>query len=134
MGLAAMGGLAMGQPQQGDLHVVAAAAQTAWLRHDMAGLVQSGEKVLVFLPGTEPSAPVGRAQAAALLSEHVRGYEEAGVEIKTVRELDDEERGVVGLLRRYRVVGTVETRTQSLLLVYRHAPAGWVLTEVRVSR
>jgi hypothetical protein len=41
-------------------------------------------------------------------------------------------RGYVELQRRYRIAGTQDVRTQSLLLGYRLARTGWSLVELRV--
>jgi hypothetical protein len=38
----------------------------------------------------------------------------------------------VELERKYRIEGTQEVRTQSLLLGYREGRSGWVLVELRV--
>lgn len=123
---------AAGHPQGADLKATAESARQAWQRHDMTDLVRSSPRVLVQLPGTEPSAPVGREQAAALLTEQLRGYTEVSVEVQNVREVDSG-RGVVELSRRYRVKGTSDTRIQRLLLVYGKGSSGWELLEVRVS-
>jgi len=117
---------------QDDLRAAGENARLAWQRHDMAELVRSSSRVLVQLPGTEPSAPVSRQQAAALLTEQLKGYEEVSVQVQSVRELEAG-RGVVELARVYRVAGTTGTRKQSILLVYRRGGSGWELLEVRLS-
>ena len=120
-----------GGPQD-DLRAAGENARLAWQRHDMAELVRSSSRVLVQLPGTEPSAPVTRQQAAALLTEQLKGYEEVSVQVQSVRELEGG-RGVVELARVYRVAGTTGTRKQSVLLVYRKSGSRWELLEVRLS-
>ena len=119
-------------PPQDDLRAAGENARLAWQRHDMAALVQSSSRVLVQLPGAEPSAPVSRQQAAVLLTEQVQGFEEVSVQVQSVRELEGG-RGVVELARAYRVAGTTGTRKQSVLLVYRRSGSRWELLEVRLS-
>ena len=41
-------------------------------------------------------------------------------------------RGYVELQRKYRVSGTQDVRTQTLLLGFRMGPSGWILVELRV--
>jgi hypothetical protein len=120
------------KPPQDDLRAAGESARLAWQRHDMAALVQSSSRVLVQLPGAEPSAPVSRQQAAVLLTEQVQGFEEVSVQVQSVRELEGG-RGVVELARVYRVAGTTGTRKQSVLLVYRRGGSRWELLEVRLS-
>ena len=51
--------------------------------------------------------------------------------VRAAREVEPG-RGYVELQRRYRVAGTQDVRTQSLLLGYRLARSGWRLVELRV--
>jgi hypothetical protein len=51
--------------------------------------------------------------------------------VRAAREVEAG-RGYVELERRYKVAGTQEVRTQSLLLGYRVARSGWVLVVLRV--
>jgi hypothetical protein len=87
--------------------------------------------VLVQLPGAEPAAALGPAQAAALLGDYIAPAEEVALHLATAREVAPD-RGYVELERRFRVQGTQEVRTQSLLLGWRRGPAGWHLAELRI--
>ncbi|HEU4698183.1 MAG TPA: hypothetical protein VFS40_03320 [Gemmatimonadales bacterium] len=124
----------------GPAAVAAAAALTAaaervraaWERHDAAAAVASSGRVLVQLPGAEPAAPLGQAQAAALLGDYLAPASEVGLQLAAAREVSPD-RGYVELSRRFRVAGTQEVRSQSLLLGYRRDGAGeWRLAELRV--
>lgn len=121
-----------GMAQRGPIARVAEEARHAWLEHAVDRLVAGSLEVLIQLPGTEPSAPVSRSQAAALLQDYLARFEEVAVEVRATRE---GERGTayVELGRRYRVPGTQEVRTQTLLLSYQKLGVTWVLTELRIS-
>lgn len=106
-------------------------ARAAWFAHDAAGLVASSPRLLMQLPGADPSAALGPAQAAALLGDFLVPAQEVEVRVRAAREVEPG-RGYVELERRYRVVGTQEVRVQSLLLGYRLGRAGWSLVELRV--
>ena len=118
--------------QTGSLTGAAERARRAWFSHDPAALFSSSPRVLIQLPGADPSAPVSRAQAAALLRDYVRDAEELETSVRTAREAG-EGRGYVELARRYRVSGTQAVRTQALLLSYQLAGDSWVLVELRIS-
>ena len=105
-------------------------ARRAWFAHDAAGLVADSPRLLVQLPGADPSAALGPEQAAALLSDFLASAQEVETVVRAAREVEPG-RGYVELQRRYRVAGTQEIRTQSLLLGYRSA-AGWSLVELLV--
>jgi hypothetical protein len=117
--------------QGSGLAAAAARAQEAWVRHDAAGIVASTPKVLVQLPGAEPAAALDPAQAAALLGDYIAPADELSLRVAQVREIPPD-RGYVELQRRFRVRGTQEVRTQSLLFGWRRAPAGWQLAELRI--
>jgi hypothetical protein len=57
--------------------------------------------------------------------------QEVETTVRAAREVEPG-RGYVELQRRYRITGTQEVRTQSLLLGYRLARTGWSLVELRV--
>ena len=118
--------------QAPDLSSTGEAARRAWLAHQVDGLVGSTPKLLIRLPGADPSAPVGRSQAMALLRDYLRGFEEVETTVREARVVDPG-RGFVELRRRYRVAGTQEIRAQTLLLSYELRAAGWVLPELRIS-
>ena len=117
--------------QANGLKAAAESARRAWAGHDPAGLVASSPQVLVRLPGVEPSAPVSRAQAAALVRDYLRRAEEVSTEVVAVREAG-QGRGLVEIVRRYRMVGTQQIREQRILLSYEQGAAGWVLSELRI--
>jgi len=85
----------------------------------------------VQLPGADPSAALGPAQAAALLADFLATAQEVETTVRAAREVEPG-RGYVELQRRYRIAGTQDVRTQSLLLGYRLARTGWSLVELRV--
>jgi hypothetical protein len=114
--------------------VLAAAAEQArqaWFAHDAAGLVAESPRLVVQLPGTDPSAALESAQAAALIADYLAQAQEVETVVSAAREVDGG-RGYVELQRRYRVTGTQDVRVQSLLLGYRQGRTGWVLVELRV--
>lgn len=119
------------QAQSPALTAAAERARLAWFEHDAAGLVAQSPSVLVQLPGADPSAPLERAQAAALLRDYLARGQEVETLVRSARELGAG-RGYVELERRYRIADTKEVRTQTLLLGYQHGPDGWTLVEVRV--
>ena len=117
--------------QERELERAAEQARRAWFAHDAAGLVARSPRLLVQLPGADPSAALGPEQAAALLSDFLATAQEVEVEVRAAREVEPG-RGYVELQRRYRVAGTQEIRVQSLLLGYRLSRVGWSLVELRV--
>ena len=116
--------------QQG-LEQAANRARRAWLSHNPAALVASSPRLLVQLPGADPSVALGPAQAAALLADFLEPALEVEVVVRAAREVEPG-RGYVELHRRYRVAGTQDIRSQVLLLGYRMEGGGWSLVELRV--
>jgi uncharacterized membrane protein len=116
---------------QSPLEAAAERARAAWADHDVAALVADSPRLLVQLPGTDPSVALGPDQAAALLDDFLARANEVETTVKAAREVE-RGRGYVELDRKYRVEGTQEVRTQSLLLGYRESRSGWVLIELRV--
>ena len=106
-------------------------ARLAWLRHDAATLVANSPRLLIQLPGADPSVALGPDQAAALLANFLGPSQEVEALVLAAREVEPG-RGYVELQRRYRVAGTQNVRTQVLLLSYRQGPRGWTLIEFRV--
>jgi len=86
----------------------------------------------VRLPGADPSGALGQAQAAALLRDFLAPAQEVETAVRSAQEVEPG-RGYVELQRRYKVAGTQEVRSQTLLLAYRRGTDGWVLVELRVS-
>ncbi|MEP7227435.1 MAG: hypothetical protein ABI785_08750 [Gemmatimonadales bacterium] len=120
-----------GQAQKSGLDQAAARARGAWLAHDPAALIAGSPRLLIQLPGADPSVALGPAQAAALLADFLAPAQEVEVLLRAAREVEPG-RGYVELQRRYRVSGTQDVRTQVLLLGYRLDPSGWTLVEFRV--
>jgi hypothetical protein len=106
-------------------------ARLAWLGHDVATLVANSPRLLIQLPGADPSVALGPDQAAALLANFLGPSQEVEAVVLAAREVEPG-RGYVELQRRYRVAGTQNIRTQVLLLSYRQGPSGWTLIEFRV--
>ena len=120
---------AMGQGT--DLEAAAERARQAWFTHDVATLVANSPRLLIRLPGADPSVALGPAQAAALLADFVAPAQEVETVVRAAREVEPG-RGYVELHRQYRVAGTQNVRIQILLLGYRLDETGWSLVEFRV--
>jgi hypothetical protein len=106
-------------------------ARQAWFDHDARALVADAPRLLVQLPGADPSIALGPAQAAALLVDFMRQGQEVETVVRAAREVEPG-RGYVELQRRYRIAGTQDVRTQSLLLGYRLQQSEWRLVELRI--
>ena len=121
-------------PAQGDsLRTVAEQTRGFWQMQDSRGLVSQGSQLLLQLPEADPSAPVGRDQAAELLRDFFHHADEVETRVTDVREMDGG-LGLVELRRRYRVRGTQEIQEQRVLLSYHASGNGWALVELRISR
>jgi hypothetical protein len=117
--------------QQYALTDAAEVARAAWFEHDARGLVADAPRLLVQLPGADPSIALGPAQAAALLTDFMVQGQEVETVVRAAKEVEPG-RGYVELLRRYRIAGTEDVRSQSLLLGYRLLGGVWRLVELRV--
>jgi hypothetical protein len=122
-----VGGLA----QAPDLGAAAERARQAWFAHAAATLVANSPRLLIQLPGADPSVALGPEQAAALLADFVAPAQEVETVVRAAREVEPG-RGYVELQRQYRVAGTQNVRVQILLLGYRLDETGWTLVEFRV--
>jgi hypothetical protein len=120
-----------GQAQAPDLGVAAERARQAWFTHAAATLVANSPRLLIQLPGADPSVALGPEQAAALLTDFVAPAQEVETVVRAAREVEPG-RGYVELQRQYRVAGTQNVRVQILLLGYRLDETGWTLVEFRV--
>jgi hypothetical protein len=120
-----------GMAQEGGLDQAAERARSAWHAHKPAELVANSPRLLLQLPGAEPSVALGPAQAAALLGDFIAPAQEVETLVRAAREVEPG-RGYVELQRRYRVTGTQDVRSQVLLLGYRLDRNGWTLVELRV--
>jgi hypothetical protein len=129
--LALVAGPATGKAQGMDLDAAAERARQAWFRHDAAALVADTPRLLIQLPGADPSVALGPAQAAALLTDFLAPAQEVETLVRAAREVGPG-RGYVELQRRYLVTGTQNVRIQVLLLGYRLGRTGWSLVEFRV--
>jgi hypothetical protein len=117
--------------QEGDLQRAAERARRAWFAHDVGALVAESPRLVIQLPGAEPSVALGPDQAAALLSNFLDSGQEVETVVRAARQVGPS-RGYVELQRRYRVAGTQNIRVQVLLLGYRRIRGGWSLVEFRV--
>ena len=106
-------------------------ARRAWFAHDATGLVADSPRLMVRLPGADPSAALEPQQAAALIADYLAPALEVETVVRAAREMEGG-RGYVEIQRRYRVAGTQDVRIQSLLLGYRKGRTGWLLVELRV--
>jgi hypothetical protein len=117
--------------QQSSLEHAAERARWAWYTHNPAALVANSPRLVIQLPGADPSVALGPAQAAALLTDFLAPAQEVETLLRAAREVEPG-RGYVELQRRYRVSGTQDVRDQVLLLGYRLDRGGWSLVELRV--
>jgi hypothetical protein len=117
--------------QEGDLQRAAERARRAWFAHDVGALVAESPRLVIQLPGAEPSVALGPDQAAALLSNFLDSGQEVETVVRAARQVGPS-RGYVELQRRYRVAGTQNIRVQVLLLGYRRIRSRWSLVEFRV--
>ena len=122
---------AAGLTQAPDLEAAAERARAAWFAHDAATMVAKSPRLLIQLPGADPSVALGPEQAAALLADFVAPAQEVETVVRAAREVEPG-RGYVELQRQYRVAGTQNVRVQILLLGYRLDETGWTLVEFRV--
>jgi hypothetical protein len=129
--LALIGVSRAGSAQESALDQAAERARRALFAHNPAGLIGNSPRVLIQLPGADPSVALGPAQAAALLGDFLAPSQEVEVLVRAARQVEPE-RGYVELHRRYRVTGTQDVRSQVLLLGYRQERMGWTLVEFRV--
>jgi hypothetical protein len=120
-----------GQAQGRDLRDAAERARRAWVGHDASALVAESPRLLIQLPGADPSVALGPDQAAALLADFQASSQEVETLVRAAREVGPR-RGYVELERKYRVAGTQDIRVQILLLGYRRLESGWTLVEFRV--
>jgi hypothetical protein len=115
---------------QGGLEVAARRAREAWMSHDPAALFQGSPGVILQIPGADPSAAMGRGQAAELLARYLRTAVERGVDIAVAREVEAG-RGYVELVRRYTIAGTAEERRETVFLGLRRQGDRWAVVELR---
>lgn len=119
-------------PAQSDLASAGNRAAAAWRAHDPAALVGRSSAVVLQIPGADPSAALGRAQAIELLRRHFHSASERRVQVAAAREVEAG-RGVVELERHYVVRGTTDERRETVFLGFRLIQGEWVLSEVRTA-
>lgn len=131
LALLALGVLLAGRAWgQGSLKEAAERVRHAWLAHDVPAVVGQGPNLVLQIPGADPSAPVGRAQAVELLRRHLRAGVERTLQVSAVREVEPG-RGYAELDRRYVVAGTTDERCETIFLGFRKPGDEWVLAELR---
>ncbi len=131
MAVLALGLLLAGRARgQGSLPDAAERVRQAWLAHDAQAVVGQCASLVLQIPGADPSAPVGRAQAVELLRRHLRAGVERTLSVRAVREVEPG-RGYAELDRRYVVAGTTDERRETIFLGFRKPSDAWVLDEVR---
>lgn len=118
---------------QSALAAAAERAAAAWMGHDAAALVGRSAGLVLQIPGADPSAAVGRAQAVELLRRHFHSASERRVNVVTTREVEAG-RGMVELERHYVVRGTSDERRETVFLGFRLVQGEWTLTEVRTAQ
>ena len=128
--LCALTVLALPAQGQATLPDAAERAKRAWSAHDAEALVGQSSNIVLQIPGADPSSPLGRSQAIALLRRYLRPAEERGLDVTTIREVE-RGKGFVELSRRYVVAGTTELRRETLYLGYRFQDREWRLAELR---
>ena len=93
-------------------------------------IVGQNPRVVLQIPGADPSAPLERAQAAELLRRHLQRVVERALAVGAVREVEPGH-GYVELERRYVVAGTSDERRETIYLRFRKPGSQWLLTELR---
>ena len=113
--------------------LIAAAQRAAghWRAHDFVAMVAGARQLEVHLPGTDPSSPVGRAQAVELLKAFVGPSREIEVEVEVARSVKPG-RGYVELRRTFVMRPGAERRTQVVYLTLRIAGSTYRVAGVRV--
>jgi hypothetical protein len=120
------GGLAA----QNGLAAAAQRTRQAWLAHDPVALFSGSTGVILQIPGADPSAAMGRDQAAELLGRYLRTSLEQGVDVAVAREVEDG-RGYVELVRRYTIARTAEERRETVFVGLRRLGDRWAVVELR---
>jgi len=115
---------------QDSLARAAERVRRAWLAHDVQAIVGQSPRLVLQIPGADPSAPLERAQAAELLRRHLQRVVERAVAVGAVREVEPGH-GYAELDRRYVVAGTSDERRETIFLRFRKPGPAWLLTELR---
>ncbi len=128
--VAGLAAAAAGARQADSLLDAARRAAAQWMRHDFAGLVGTGEAIMVHLPGAEPSSPLRSTQAAALLRTFAEGDHELDVTVLVARNVEPD-RAYVEAQRVFQREGTDVQHTQTIYFGFRRVGASYRLVEVR---
>ena len=123
-------GVAGAASGQDSLVRAAERVRRAWLAHDVQAIVGQSPRVVVQIPGADPSAPLARAQAVELLRRHLQRVVERALAVGAVREVEPGH-GYVELERRWVVSGTSDERRETIFLRFQKPGADWLLTELR---
>ena len=115
---------------QDSLARAAERVRRAWLAHDVQAIVGQSPRLVLQIPGADPSAPLERAQAAELLRRHLQRVVERAVAVGAVREVEPGH-GYAELDRRCVVAGPSDERRETIFLRFRSAGPEWQRTELR---
>ena len=126
----ATSGVTAAASSQGSLARAAERVRRAWLAHDVQAIVGQSPRLVLQIPGADPSAPLERAQAAELLRRHLQRVVERALAVGAVREVEPGH-GYAELDRRYVVAGTTDERRETIFLRFRKPGPAWLLTELR---
>jgi len=126
----ATSGVTAAAAPQDSLARAAERVRRAWLAHDVQAIVGQSPRLVLQIPGADPSAPLERAQAAELLRRHLQRVVERAVAVGAVREVEPGH-GYAELDRRYVVAGTSDERRETIFLRFRKPGPAWLLTELR---
>jgi len=119
-----------GARQADSLLDAARRAAAEWMHHDFAGLVGTGEAIMVHLPGAEPSSPLRPTQAAALLRTFTEGAHELEVTVQVARNVEPD-RAYVEAQRVFQLEGTDVQHSQTIYFGFRRVGVSYRLVEVR---
>ena len=117
---------------QQTLAQAAERARAAWQAGDMRALVARSASLQLQIPGAEPSAPVGRDQAAHLIQRYLERTEERNLVMIALRESDRSE-GFAELERHYVIRRTRDERCETVWFGFKKLGRNWVLSEVRIA-
>ena len=123
-------GVAAASSSQDSLARAAERVRRAWLAHDVQAIVGQSSRVVLQMPGADPSTPLERAQVAELLRRHLQRVVERALAVGAVREVEPGH-GYVELERRWVVSGTSDERRETIFLRFQKPGADWLLTELR---
>lgn len=118
--------------QDAALRAAAERVRTAWLTHDVAGLVEADSVTLRLRGADEEAGAVPRSQAARILERYLNPAAEVAFDLRTMRTAGPGQ-GYAEATRRYVVRGTSDPMVETVLFGFRLTGGRWRLTEVRVT-